>query len=110
MSPVIRPTDDLARLHLETAVALKGLAFVQDWVNGQGQASQQLSTPTQESGRGRKPGAAAPEIRCAWALVAGGQCKNTKIVGSEYCKIHVGKASAISAAAAVTGVAPLPSS
>jgi hypothetical protein len=108
MPPINRSTDDLARLHLETAVALKGLVFVQEWINGQEQNSQQLSTPTQESGRGRKPGAAAPEVRCTWTLVAGGQCKNTKMAGSEYCKIHDGKASAISAA--VTGVAPSPSS
>ena len=110
MPPINRTTDDLARLHLETAVALKGMAFVQDWINGhgQGQTSQQSSTPTQESGRGRKPGAAAPEIRCAWTLVAGGQCKNAKMAESEYCKIHVGKASAISAA--VIGGVQSPSS
>jgi hypothetical protein len=110
MPPINRTADDLARLHLETAVALKGVAFVQDWINGHGQEqnSQQSSTPTQETGRGRKPGAAAPEIRCAWALVAGGQCKNAKIAGSEHCKIHAAKALAISAV--VTGVAQSPSS
>jgi hypothetical protein len=108
MPSVIRSADELARIHLETAIALKGLSFVQNWVAQHGSVMA-VPPPAASSGRGRKPGAASSEIRCVWSLVAGGQCKNAKVPGSGHCKIHEAKASAISAAETETGAAQLPS-
>jgi len=105
-----RTNEELARLHLETAVALMSREFVLQWIGQQG-LDPAPAPAAPASGRGRKPGAAAAEVRCTWSLSAGGQCKNAKIAGSDHCKIHADKAAAISAVetATATGVGQTPS-
>jgi hypothetical protein len=100
----IRNNDDLARLHLESAVALKGRAFVENWITADANTVPTGDKPA-ASGRGRKPGAAPTEVRCIWTFAGGDQCKNAKVADSSHCKIHASKAAAISAAAVsvVTG-------
>jgi hypothetical protein len=94
--------EDLARLHLETAVRLTSRAFVEAWTASKAIADTSQSTtaaptqapPTQpKSTRGRKPGAAPTETRCAWNKDNGieHQCKNTRHEGNSYCRIHLGK-------------------
>jgi hypothetical protein len=87
-----RTNQELARIHLETAIALTNADTVRAWLAP--------TTPAATGTRGRKPGAAPAETRCDWTLIAGGQCKNAKIAGSDHCKIHVDKAAAITAASA----------
>jgi hypothetical protein len=73
---------ELARIHLECAEKLMGRDFITSWLSGT-----VVSTPTQPS-RGRKPGAAAPEVRCVWKFIKGEQCKNARDSDSTACKIH----------------------
>ena len=107
-----RTNEELAIIHLETAVALKGVRFARKWLaEQQGPSSPTLpsgaasatseagTTHTTQSVRGRKPGAAAPEVRCSWTMKGGDKCKNGKIESSVYCKIHETRAAAIAAAA-----------
>lgn len=121
-----RTNEELAIIHLETAVALKGVRFVRKWlVEQQGPSSPTLpsgaASATSETGtttqsvRGRKPGAAAADVRCAWTMKGGDKCKNGKIESSVYCKIHETRAAAIAAVssdvtvtATESGGAPLP--
>ena len=77
----MEPTE-LARIHLECAIKLVGRDFIAAWL-----APATPPEPKQTS-RGRKPGAAAPEVRCVWKFVNGEQCKNARDADSTACKIH----------------------
>lgn len=108
-----RNNEELAVIHLETAVALKGIRFARKWLaeqhgptsptvpSGAASATSATSeydtTHTIHSVRGRKPGAAAPEVRCSWMMKGGDKCKNSKVEPSVYCKIHETRAAAIAA-------------
>jgi hypothetical protein len=94
--------EDLARFHLETALALTNKEFIGAWLGagvgvaaaaagGAGVAAGGASAPAGHAGRGRRPGAASDAERCAWKLTDGSQCKNAHHAGNSYCKIHVGK-------------------
>jgi hypothetical protein len=91
--------EDLARFHLETALALTNKEFIGAWLGAgvgvcvgvaaaAGAAAAAAGAP---AGRGRRPGAASDAERCAWKLTDGSQCKNAHHTGNSYCKIHVGK-------------------
>ena len=73
---------ELARIHLECAEKLVGRDFIAAWL-----APATTPEPKQTI-RGRKPGAAASEVRCVWKFVSGEQCKNTRDTDSRACKIH----------------------
>jgi len=93
--------EELARIHLETAIALVGSDIVQHWLAVDPPTENPSADPSGgKKPRGRKPGAAPEESRCTWKLITGEQCKNTRLEGKSHCKIHSGKADAISAAAA----------
>ncbi len=82
-------SEELARLHIDTAVKLMGKEFVV-------QHLATVATPAPapaaaSSGRGRKPGAAPAESRCAWNAGQESHCKNKRFESNSYCKIHVGK-------------------
>ena len=98
-----RSKEELARIHLDTAIALVGITTVRSYLTNDPPTENPLTatTATTASGkpRGRKPGAAPEESRCIWKLSSGTQCKNTKLEGYNHCKIHTAKADAISAAA-----------
>ena len=87
--------EDLARLHLETAVRLMGRAFVEQWLSQSQQGPVDAPAPASaaqpKSTRGRKPGAAPAETRCAWNAGTDHHCKNTRHEGNSYCRIHLGK-------------------
>lgn len=84
--------EQLAVFHLETAVALKGRAFVEQWLGG----TPVVAPPVATTGmRGRKPGAAPAEIRCTWPLPSGESCKNKRLDGKEYCGLHQSKVTQI---------------
>lgn len=100
-----RTKEELARIHLETAIALTNTDTILAWMTKP--HSTPPSSPIASGGgkpRGRKPGAAAEESRCTWMLTSGGQCKNAKVEGSSHCKIHAIKSTAIAAAATATSV------
>lgn len=95
---------------LRVIASHKGAAFIAAWLAAHGQeylgtdesSEQQQSeqqaqgqTQSKPSGRGRKAGAAPDGQRCIWGHTKAGQCKNSKHEGSEYCKIHAGKAALI---------------
>ncbi len=86
--------EDIAALHLETALRLTSAAFIQAWI------SKRPSAPTK---RGRRPGAAAAEERCVWRLVGGDQCKNKRDVNATVCRIHASKVHLITDDGAGTG-------
>jgi hypothetical protein len=75
----MEPTE-LARIHLECVEKLVGRSFIADWL------ADTNTIPV--TSRGRKPGAAAPAIRCIWTFVNGEQCKNARDKDSTACKIH----------------------
>ena len=85
--------EDLARLHLETAVRLTSRAFVESWLASSSAAPAPTAAPQPKSNRGRKPGAAPSETRCAWNKDNNTehQCKNTRHEANSYCRIHLGK-------------------
>ena len=82
-----KSNEDLARIHLETALALTSRAFV-DALLLQKQQQQQVEP---KSTRGRKPGAAPLETRCAWNVGMESHCKNNRKGENSYCQIHLGK-------------------
>lgn len=86
--------EQLAIFHLETAVALKGRAFVEQWLGGTPAVAAQPA-PAAAGMRGRKPGAAPAEIRCTWPLLSGESCKNKRLDGKEYCGLHLSKVAQI---------------
>jgi hypothetical protein len=65
---------------LNLVLASKGRDFILSWLG---------ETPAKPK-RGRKPGAAPAESRCAWTS-AGAQCKNKKVGEEGYCRIHAPK-------------------
>lgn len=86
--------EDLARFHLETALALTNKEFIGEWLGGAPAPAAGAGGAPQapaHAGRGRRPGAASDAERCAWKLTDGSQCKNAHHAGNSYCKIHVGK-------------------
>ena len=84
---------DLAHLHVETAVKLTSLAYVQALLTAyeSGAVIPAGAAVTPKSTRGRKPGAAAPESRCHWNINTEAQCKNNQKDGNSYCGMHIGK-------------------
>jgi len=87
------PIQDLARLHVETAVKLTSVARVRELLaefESPDSAATAVATAT-KSTRGRKPGAAAPESRCHWNIGTEAQCKNNQKDGNSYCGMHIGK-------------------
>jgi hypothetical protein len=108
---MLRTKEELAHIHLETAVALVGAETVRSWLTNNPPTENPSTSPSSGKIRGRKPGAAPEESRCTWKLSTGDQCKNTKLEGGVHCKIHASKAEAISAAAeTATSSESLPSS
>lgn len=90
-------SQELARLHVETAVKLTSVAHVQSLLDSYASASSSAcEAPTataqvSKSNRGRKPGAAAAESRCQWNVGSESQCKNNKKDANSYCGMHLGK-------------------
>lgn len=91
---------------LSVIASHKGAAFIAAWLaanssiapegsSEQGQQQQQQQGQSKPTGRGRKAGAAPEGQRCIWGHTKEGRCKNSKHEGSEYCKIHAGKAALI---------------
>lgn len=66
--------------------------------------SSSVSSPKKP--RGRRPGAASDEHRCAWKYHTGMRCKNKQAESSSYCKIHSQKATLVKK----PSVTPLPPS
>ena len=86
-------SQELARLHIDTAVKLMGKEFVSQYLASTTVATAATAAapaPT-SSGRGRKPGAAPAESRCNWNAGQESHCKNKRFESNSYCKIHVGK-------------------
>lgn len=81
-------SEELARLHIDTAVKLVGKEFVSQYL---ATVAAPTSVAEPKSGRGRKPGAAPAESRCAWNASQDSHCKNKRFESNSYCKIHVGK-------------------
>lgn len=95
-------SQDLARLHVETAVKLTSVARVKELVaayeTGSSDTGPAATVP--KSTRGRKPGAAAAEHRCHWNIGTESQCKNNQKDGNSYCGMHIGKIHLIDTATA----------
>jgi len=100
-------SQELARIHVETAVKLTSVAYVRSLLDSYGSVSvpgsssaqataQATATATAQataskSNRGRRPGAAATESRCQWNIGSETQCKNNKKDANSYCGMHLGK-------------------
>ena len=86
-------TQELARIHVETAVKLTNVAHVQSLLNSYEAVAVSEAPPIagKMSNRGRRPGAAAPESRCQWNVGSESQCKNNKKDANSYCGMHLGK-------------------
>ena len=90
-------SQELARLHVETAVKLTSVAHVQGLLDSYGPSSATATATAvtaqvaSKSNRGRKPGAAAAESRCQWNVGSESQCKNNKKDANSYCGMHLGK-------------------
>jgi hypothetical protein len=85
-------SEELARLHIDTAVKLVGKEFVSQYLaTAVAAPPAPTSVAEPKSGRGRKPGAAPAESRCAWNAGQESHCKNKRFESNSYCKIHVGK-------------------
>ena len=88
-------SEELARLHIDTAVKLVGKEFVTQYlaliplISSTPSVAAAVTEP--KAGRGRKPGAAPAESRCAWNAGQESHCKNKRFESNSYCKIHVGK-------------------
>lgn len=77
----MEPTE-LARIHLECVEKLVGRDFITAWL------SPATTSEPKQTSRGRKPGAATPDVRCIWKFMNGEQCKNARDGDSKACKIH----------------------
>jgi hypothetical protein len=98
-------SQELARIHVETAVKLTSVAYVRSLLDSYGSVSVPVSSSAQatatasatatatasKSNRGRRPGAAATESRCQWNVGSESQCKNNKKDANSYCGMHLGK-------------------
>ena len=85
-------SEELARLHIDTAVKLVGKEFVTQYLALISLIpSAVAAVPEPKAGRGRKPGAAPAESRCAWNAGQESHCKNKRFESNSYCKIHVSK-------------------
>jgi hypothetical protein len=94
-------SNELARLHIETAIKLVGRETVLAMVaaasapaagGATGVTASLTGAPTQQKdSRGRRPGAAPDDMRCQWKLTDGSQCKNAMTAEMGYCKIHITK-------------------
>ena len=85
-------SEELARLHIDTAVKLMGKEFVTQYLAALPSVSVAAAAgPEPKAGRGRKPGAAPAESRCNWNAGQESHCKNKRFESNSYCKIHVGK-------------------
>lgn len=86
-------SNELARLHIETAIKLVGRDTVLAMVAAApAPAAGGAGAPTQQKdSRGRRPGAAPDDMRCQWKLTDGSQCKNAMTTEMGYCKIHIAK-------------------
>lgn len=92
-------SEELARLHFDTAIQMAGAEKIGLWLSSiaPGMAPAPAPAPgvapvaPPVSQRGRRPGAAPENVRCAWSLADGSHCKNKKNEGNSYCKIHMGK-------------------
>lgn len=93
-------SEELARLHIDTAVKLMGKEFVSQYLASVAAAPTTVAEP--KAGRGRKPGAAPAESRCAWNAGQESHCKNKRFESNSYCKIHVGKIHLVDPSAAST--------
>jgi hypothetical protein len=94
-------SEELARLHIDTAIKLVGKEFVTQYLAAI--PAPPVPAPTEsKSGRGRKPGAAPAESRCAWNAGQESHCKNKRFESNSYCKIHVGKIHLVDPSAAST--------
>ena len=82
-------SEELARLHIETAIKLVGQETVLAMVAAAKPAP--APAPAIKDNRGRRPGAAPEDTRCQWKMTDGSQCKNAKTAEKGYCKIHVTK-------------------
>lgn len=92
-------SQDLARLHVETAVKLTSVARVKELLAAHESGSPD-ATVAAKSTRGRKPGAAAAENRCHWNIGTESQCKNNQKDANSYCGMHIGKIHLIDSASA----------
>ena len=85
-------SEELARLHIDTAVKLVGKEFVTQYLALIPLIPSTPSAgPEPKAGRGRKPGAAPAESRCNWNAGQESHCKNKRFESNSYCKIHVSK-------------------
>jgi len=94
-------SQDLARLHVETAVKLTSVARVKELLAAY-ESSEVPASGVPKSTRGRKPGAAAAEHRCHWNIGTEAQCKNNQKDGNSYCGMHIGKIHLIDTTASPT--------
>ena len=93
-------SEELARLHIDTAVKLMGKEFVTQYLALIPSAV--AAVPEPKAGRGRKPGAAPAESRCNWNAGQESHCKNKRFESNSYCKIHVSKIHLVDPSAAST--------
>jgi hypothetical protein len=93
-------SQELARLHIDTAVKLMGKEYVSQYLASVAAAPTAVAEP--KAGRGRKPGAAPAESRCNWNTGQESHCKNKRFESNSYCKIHVGKIHLVDPSAAST--------
>ena len=92
-------SQELARLHVETALKLTSVTHVQSLLDSYSSACEAppatatatATATASKSNRGRRPGAAAPESRCQWNVGSESQCKNNKKDANSYCGMHLGK-------------------
>ena len=80
-------SEELARLHIETAIKLVGRETVLAMI---GPAPTAAATGG-AGARGRRPGAAPDDARCQWKMADDSQCKNAKAAEKDYCRIHATK-------------------
>lgn len=84
-------SEELARLHIETAIKLVGRESVLAMVPAVPAPAAGGAGAPQKDNRGRRPGAAPDDARCQWKLTDGSRCKNAKADEKGYCKIHAAK-------------------
>jgi hypothetical protein len=92
--------EQLARHHIDLAIQLTNRTFVELYVTQCPTTTVTTTGPpaSPKSGRGRRPGAAPTEQRCSWKMADDAQCKNAKTAQTEFCKLHVSKASLVTSA------------
>jgi hypothetical protein len=81
--------EQLARMHFDMVMQMVSKETVLAWLAGG--VPEPLVVPATKSNRGRRPGAASDEARCAWKYDDTNQCKNTKKDGAAHCKMHIKK-------------------